>query len=415
MKNKFLTSLFISLIALSFTVLAEIPTPGKALTDAGAFLVGLVRGGVTIEGMYLLSFVLYFIVFMAIFVEGVKYLPFFGARGEVSGSGKWFAFAAAGLATVGIFFTEKALGKGMKEIVESVVMPFGFWGGIVIAGIIAFISYKGIRDVGIFKDSVMKAMALALSIGLMITGWLLSPALFGWAFYLWIIIFGFGFVGYVVNHFGKRDKKLAEKGLKKNWKGEEVPISGGKKGGKKAAKKAGKKVKKIEKEEAAEESFTFEELKIVKEVFKNLKTLKKLIPEFKPEEYKKWAAQVEPLFDDIRDDLEEFRDYNGKIQRLARKIRRDFRKLGSGDLEEKETEILAIAQIIQIRLQDDIGQVSAARGNAAHIGHSNHPPEEYIKIITSDLNIIESSVKELYERVGMLFKLEKEVEKKLNE
>ncbi len=212
-------------IVMSFSALAAVPSPAKALADLGALFANLFRGGATSEQAYLLTFVLYFIIFMAIFIEGLKYLSFFGGKGEVTTPGKWFAFAAALLATLGIFLGEQFTGRNTKDIVETLTAPFGIWGGVVIAALIAYISYKAVRDAGLFGDSVMKAMALSLSIGLMFAGMLLSPALLGWGFVLLWVIAGVGLITHVLSRSREIDTELKERGKKRTfWAGKEVPL-----------------------------------------------------------------------------------------------------------------------------------------------------------------------------------------------
>ncbi|MBU0470127.1 MAG: hypothetical protein KKA62_00280 [Nanoarchaeota archaeon] len=225
MKIRILFLLVISMVLFAVPIFAAVPTPGDAFAGLGDFFADLFRGGATYEGAYWLTFVLYFIIFISIFIEGLKLISFFGQRGEVSTSGKWFAFAAALLANVGIFITEQASGTSVREIIERVTSPFGLWGALSLAIIISLIAYRGVRDMGIFKDSVLKAMALSLSIGLMVAGWLFSPTLLGWAFYLLIIVGLIGLLTHVLGRSKEKSEEASAKGMKRSfWSGKEKPL-----------------------------------------------------------------------------------------------------------------------------------------------------------------------------------------------
>lgn len=214
-KNKlvFLFLIILFMVSLSsIGVLAQVPTPADMFSNLGDFFSSLFVGGADWETSYLLTFVLYFIIFMAIFVEGLKYLPFFGGVGEISIPGKWFAFAAAMLATLGIFIGEQVSGRSAREAVAYVAAPWGLWGGLAIAGIIAFISYKLIRDSGLFGEEIMRSAALAVAIGLMAAGWLLSPVLFGWGFLVMLIVLIVGIVTHVIRVWGEKGGGIAKGG-----------------------------------------------------------------------------------------------------------------------------------------------------------------------------------------------------------
>ncbi|MBR9683288.1 hypothetical protein GOV03_01995 [Candidatus Woesearchaeota archaeon] len=250
----------------SIGVLAEVPTPAEAFSNMGSFFSDLFTGSASWENAYLLSFVLYFILFMAIFVEGLRAMPLFGGKGSLSAPGKWFAFAAAMLATIGIFVGEQVTGKSTKEAVSNLVTPFGIWGAVAIAAIVAVISYKGIKDLKIFGDSVMRAMASAAAIGLMITGWIISPALFGWGFMIVVVVLLVGLLTWFRKNRGTSSKTAD---LGKKTKKEKYTPTYNRKGGNKEVAKVEKKV------EQAQEYATREiyELKDIKKEIKNAKTV----------------------------------------------------------------------------------------------------------------------------------------------
>ncbi len=205
--SRMMLLVMVAIILFSFSAFAVVPNPAQAFRDLGAFLADLFRGGATYEGAYFLTLLSYFVIFLAIFIEGLKYIPFFGGKGEVSTPGKWFAAAAAALATIGIFLGEQTAGRSVQEIVQALTAPFALWAGLVLAVLFSLITYKGIRDMGLFRDSVMEAMAFSLAVGVMVAGWLVAPALIGWGF---ILLFFVAVTG-IITHFLGRRREMAVK------------------------------------------------------------------------------------------------------------------------------------------------------------------------------------------------------------
>ena len=73
------------LLLLSFSVFANVSTPSTLVNDISNFFSGLFSGDANIEDAYFISFVLYFILFLAIYTEGLMRVNIFGKR-------KWQSF-----------------------------------------------------------------------------------------------------------------------------------------------------------------------------------------------------------------------------------------------------------------------------------------------------------------------------------
>ncbi len=184
LKIKSLLYLFVlTLLAGSvWAVEKTVPSPSDALRSITEFFSNLTITGNT-DAYYFLVFLLYLIILVAIFAELVKRLPLFGASGELSTAGKWFVGAAAGLATLGIFLAQQVTGKNAIEMLSSLVAPFGVWGGVAIGGIVAYISYEGLRSFPFFEKHKIIVAALAFAIGMMLVGVLAGwPSLLSWGY-----------------------------------------------------------------------------------------------------------------------------------------------------------------------------------------------------------------------------------------
>jgi len=188
--------IFVLLVSLfSSGVLAAVPTAGDALRNLGTFFKGLVTGAASMDNAYFISFILYFILFLAIFIEGLRTIPIFGAKGELNKQGKVFGVAASALATIALFVVDQRTGVSTADRVTHLVAPFGIWGGMVIAGIVAFITYKMVKDSDLFKEEILMAMAIAAAVGVTFAGFLLSlENLLGWGFLIMLLVFIVGVI-----------------------------------------------------------------------------------------------------------------------------------------------------------------------------------------------------------------------------
>jgi hypothetical protein len=125
---------------------------------------------------------------MSIYIEGLKFLPLFGGKGEINTPGKWFAFAATFLSVAAIFMGERFTGQSTGEMMRGALTPFGLWAGVAIAGIMTLIVFLATRETEAFKKHTLIGIALAFSVGLMFSGHLISePNLLGYGVILLII------------------------------------------------------------------------------------------------------------------------------------------------------------------------------------------------------------------------------------
>jgi hypothetical protein len=193
---------FLLLLALINTALAQPVAPKDAFSTTFSFFRGLSSGSGSVESAYFISVILYFIIFLTIFMEGVKLIKFFGAGGEVSKQGKWFSIAAAALSTIALFFVDQRSGVSTTERLQSLVLPFGIWGGLVIAAVIAYITYRFMKDTEVFEEHIMIAMAIAAAVGITLAGFLLNiNQMVGWGFLLLLASFIVGAVVAVFLHY----------------------------------------------------------------------------------------------------------------------------------------------------------------------------------------------------------------------
>jgi len=190
MKNKKLIGLSIFVLTiLSFNVLAVgVSTPSDFFSSIYDFFKGIVTGTASMDDAYFISFFLYFILLLAIFIEGLRVIPLFGRSGELNKNGKVFGIAAASLATIALFVIDTRSGISTADRLVGLVSPFGVWGGVAISGIVAYITYRFIHDTETFREQTMKAIAVAAAVGVTFAGFFLSMEnLIGWGFLITII------------------------------------------------------------------------------------------------------------------------------------------------------------------------------------------------------------------------------------
>ena len=187
-KTRIGTIILLLTIMFSFSVLAEVPTPGESITNLFQFIKDLFAGVPEIESAYLISQILFFILFLAIFMEGLRALPIFGYKGEVNKQGKVFSVAASLLSTLSLYVIDYATQVSTTERLNALLAPFGVWGGLAIAGIMCYITFKLIYDSEVFREQVMLAIAIAASVGITFAGFLLSlNNLIGWGYLIMLL------------------------------------------------------------------------------------------------------------------------------------------------------------------------------------------------------------------------------------
>jgi ABC-type multidrug transport system fused ATPase/permease subunit len=204
----------IMLTLLSFSAFANVGTPGGVFRDITDFFKGIFTGGASIEQAYLISFLLYFIIFMAVYIEGIRAIPIFGASGESNRQGTIFAVAAAALSTLALFIVDTTSNMTTTERVNQLIAPWGIWGGVAIAALIAFITYRLIIQSDAFSDQVLTAMAIAAAVGVTLAGFLLSlELLVGWGFLIALLAFVVGFIRGFMNYReeGSEDRATSKK------------------------------------------------------------------------------------------------------------------------------------------------------------------------------------------------------------
>ena len=142
------------------------------------------------EDAYFISFFLYFIIFLSVYMEGLSRIPIFGEKGKINKSGKVFAVAASGLSTFALFLVDTITGIPMTERLSYLVSPWGVWGGVLIAGIIAYMTFSFLHKVVGLKDETAFVMAVAASVGVVFAGFLLTMEnVIGWGFLLMLLVF----------------------------------------------------------------------------------------------------------------------------------------------------------------------------------------------------------------------------------
>ncbi|MEK6845414.1 MAG: C1 family peptidase, partial [Nanoarchaeota archaeon] len=67
------------------------------------------------------------------------------------------------------------------------------WGGVLIAAIMAYITFRFLHDSELFKEHIMFAMAIAAAVGVVLAGFLLTMEnLIGWGFLIMLLVFLIG-------------------------------------------------------------------------------------------------------------------------------------------------------------------------------------------------------------------------------
>jgi len=199
----------LSFVIFSFSALAQngnVPTASEIFknlfSDLSIFTKGVMVGSASMDHTYFLVFIAYFILIIAIYVEGIKYLPLFGSKGEISTPGKWFAFAATTLSVMAIFIAEQASGQSSQELINMALAPFGVWAGLALAGIFALIVFLAGKDSGLFEKHVTLGITYSLAVGMIFAGFFLSQAnVIGWGYFILIIAIVVGVIVAIVKHY----------------------------------------------------------------------------------------------------------------------------------------------------------------------------------------------------------------------
>ncbi len=198
------------LLLLSFSVFANVSTPSTLVNDISNFFSGLFSGDANIEDAYFISFVLYFILFLAIYTEGLMRVNIFGKRNKLSKQGKVFAMAAAALSTVALYIVDVSSGVSTAEKIEKLMAAFGIWGAIALAAILSFITYRFIRDSELVEDdNILIAMAFAGAIAVTLVGLLLGlDNLTGWGFLAILVVL---LIGMAMHYSAKSPDEVASR------------------------------------------------------------------------------------------------------------------------------------------------------------------------------------------------------------
>ena len=198
----------LSFVMSSFSALAAegVPTASEMFknlfSDLSIFAKGVMVGSASMDNTYFLVFIAYFILILAIYVEGLKFLPLFGGKGDISTPGKWFAFAATTLSVMGIFVAEQASGQSSQELINMALAPFGVWAGLALAGIFALIVFLAGKDSGLFEKHMTLGITYSLAVGMIFAGFFLSQAnVIGWGYFLMIIAIIVGIIVVIVKHY----------------------------------------------------------------------------------------------------------------------------------------------------------------------------------------------------------------------
>tara|TARA_Y100000310_G_scaffold324914_1_gene387495 strand:- start:8006 stop:9187 length:1182 start_codon:yes stop_codon:yes gene_type:complete len=200
------------LTILSYGVLATSHSTGTSIVNnILAFFKDILKGGLQPEHAYFLSFMFYFIVFMAIFMEGLRATPLFGTARSINKQGKTVAVAAAALSTVALFVVDTTSGKTVPPTQKllSLVKPWGLWGGVIIAAIMALVTYRLVRNSETFDNSILAPAAIAAAIGVTFAGFILSEGtLIFWGFAITLLAILVGILRYFfLGRFGTPEER----------------------------------------------------------------------------------------------------------------------------------------------------------------------------------------------------------------
>lgn len=187
-----------------------------------------------------------------------------------------------------------------------------------------------------------------------------------------------------------------------------------------AKEKLKKRQGKVGTEEAAEEAFTLDAVKKVKEAYENLGKIGQELRELGSEaltdqKIEKVKYDVGTLIGGVLSDAQKWE--NGVVN-MAKKLRREFKRDDARVLKEREEKALAVAQEIKKELQDaKEGKNASAEAmadlldklkkNKTQDGNYN---KLFLNTCASSLNVLANKLKRIYEHLEVLFKLEKEIE-----
>jgi|GEM_PF-3974666 len=133
---------------------------------------------------YGITVVIFFVLLFAIILQLIRSIHLFSQTNTKLQN--TIAFALSALSTLGIFWYSKLQGKTVADILSGILKPFGIWAGIIIGGVMALITYRGIEESEIFTDDTgnpRKGAILGVSVAL---GWLFFATIMASPNIMWI-------------------------------------------------------------------------------------------------------------------------------------------------------------------------------------------------------------------------------------
>lgn len=179
LRNKYV---LISLLSLALGVTTVSAASGVSLLS-GPFgqLYQILRNQNVVYG---LTFIFYFMLFYGIYAAALHFVPVFKSDSGMNHQGKVVAIALSGLTLLSLFVFTKG---SITKILETLLNPFGVFGGLMLACLFAGITYFGIRG-GNPNSATFAWVATAAAIGMVFAGMiLLKDNLMSWGFLILLI------------------------------------------------------------------------------------------------------------------------------------------------------------------------------------------------------------------------------------
>ncbi len=130
----------------------------------------LTGGNVSVT--YGITAVIFFILIFAIVLQIIRAIKLFGQ--ENNRLQNTIAFALAALSTIAVFWYTKG---DLVTILRNILAPFGIWVGLIVGGVMALITYRGIQESGVFPQGSNQIIVFGISasVGLMFASMLFFP------------------------------------------------------------------------------------------------------------------------------------------------------------------------------------------------------------------------------------------------
>lgn len=131
-----------------------------------------------------LTLIFFFALLYGIYASALKMIPTFKGENGLSHQGKVVALALSGLSTLSIFYFTKG---SPQKLLQTVLDPFGVFGGIVLGALFAGITYLGVKGENPNAGSVAWAFT-AMGLGIAMAGYITnSDAMLSWGILIMII------------------------------------------------------------------------------------------------------------------------------------------------------------------------------------------------------------------------------------